>query len=148
MFRPHIRCLCLLLIVCLQISCSGKRGDRKETFPVTGQITVDGAVPTDPVQITCHNQAEVDKANPTFPPPSVTGPEGKFTIDTYEKGDGLPVGKYALTFYIGKYNVINNNYGGPDALKDRYKDPKKSEVTFDVTGPEPLDLGTINLTTK
>jgi hypothetical protein len=39
------------------------------------------------------------------------------------------------------------SYGGPDRLNNRYRDPQKSTVRFTVKD-EPVDLGSIELTTK
>jgi hypothetical protein len=77
-----------------------------------------------------------------------TGDDGQFSISTYEKGDGVPEGEYILTFMWGKRNVITTSYGGPDKLKGKYSDPKKSGHKITVRAGEPTDLGRIDLKTK
>lgn len=133
----------------LLLSSCGEETDpnRKTTFPVTGRVTVDGVAPSSPLTITCHDLDGIDQTNPTFSK-CHTGEDGAFSMNTYETGDGVPEGKYALTFEWGQWNGISNSYGGPDKLKKRYDDPKTSKVQFEVDGSGPVDLGTIALTTK
>lgn len=118
-------------------------GPRVVTVPITGIVHVDGK-PVGGLLVKCHPVGEA--AVPT----SVSGytdETGKFSIGTYESGDGAPEGEYAVTFMWGQY-AMNGRYGGPDKLKDRYKDPEKSEHHVTVKAGSPADLGTINLTTQ
>jgi hypothetical protein len=119
----------------------------KETFPVKGKITVDGTPPDSPIQIMCHPQGQIDTTHPTISK-SETTDGGNFEISTYTSGDGMPEGEYALTFVWQKFNTFSRGFQGPDKLKKRYSDPKKSEITFSVKPGEPVDLGVIELTTK
>jgi hypothetical protein len=152
---PQFRWLLLWGSVVLAGGLSGCGGGeqpfRKPTRRVVGVVTVDGAAPTSPVQIQCHPVNGVDAAHPTVSA-SLTGDGGQFEISTYETGDGVPAGDYALTFEWREYNAISASYGGPDKLKKRYQDPLASETKFTVaaggTGDEETDLGTIALTTK
>jgi hypothetical protein len=141
--------LWIVVLVILFVGCEKKRGDRKETTRVTGQVYVDGVpVPAkEPLKILCHNVAGMDKEQP-YVSQALTGEDGKFEISTYEKGDGIPAGEYVLTFMWGKMNFFSNSYGGPDKLKGRYKDPKKSEHRLTVEAGKPTDLGRIDLKTK
>jgi hypothetical protein len=136
----------MLAALCL-CSCGAKQdANRKPTFPVTGQLLVDGN-PAEDVQITCHAVGGVDKENPTSSRTD-TGEHGVFKFSTYAGGDGVPEGDYVLTFFWGQTNVFTREYVGPDKLNDRYRDPKKSEVSFTVKKGAPTDLGTIELTSK
>lgn len=141
----------LLLVPVFLVGCSG--GEtldppfRKETAAVTGVITVDGEPPSGPVVIKCYPVAGIDKEHPSSSS-SRTGDLGAFEISTYEKGDGIPEGDYVLTFTWQKFNTFSMNFSGPDKLNGRYKDPRKSEIKVSVKGAEPIDLGTIELTTK
>jgi hypothetical protein len=121
---------------------------RKETFPVSGQVVIDGQPPSSPVQIMCHPVGGMDQQQRTISQ-SVTGDEGRFSISTYETGDGAPAGEYVLTFEWGQMNLFSMQYGGPDKLNGRYADPKTSQIKFSVT-PDggPVDLGRIELKTK
>lgn len=44
--------------------------------------------------------------------------------------------------------MFTMQYGGPDKLKDKYSDPKKSECKVTVEKGKPADMGQIDLTTK
>ncbi|WP_298862867.1 hypothetical protein [uncultured Gimesia sp.] len=140
--------LFLGLVTLLLFSCGGAEEPyTKQTFPVTGKITIDGTEPGSPVKVSCHNKGEIDTEHPTISG-CQTADDGTFEISTYTSGDGMPEGEYVLTFLWGKYNAISRSYGGSDKLKKRYRDPKKSEISFIVEEGKPTDLGTIELTTK
>lgn len=142
--RPYSVCfLCVLLSSC------GEETDpnRKPTFPVTGKVTVDGAAPSSPVKVECHNINGMDKEKPTFSR-SMTEDGGAFSLSTYVTGDGVPEGEYVLTFEWVEWNAFSNSYGGHDKLNGRYKDPKTSKVQLKVDGSGSVDLGTIALTNK
>ena len=134
--------LCLLFSSCAQ----QEEPFRKETSPATGIVHVDGK-PAAVLQIMCHDVKGMDTEHPSVSA-GMTDQEGKFTISTYESGDGMPPGDYVLTFLWGEMNRMKGGYGGPDKLNDRYSDPKTSEVKFTVVEGQPTDLGTIELTTN
>lgn len=124
---------------------SGEREyDRVATFPVKGQLTVDGK-PEGQVLIKLH---PVGKPATVVTSSNFTNPDGTFTIGTYEGQDGAPVGEYKLTFMWGQINLMSGRYGGPDKLQKRYTDPEKSEFSVSVKEGVESDLGTIALTTK
>lgn len=140
------------VVLLYAVSCTagcGEDVDRnlKETFPVQGALTVDGAVPEGAVRVTCHDIAGLDTENPSFSW-SLTKPDGSFELSTYEEGDGVPQGKYVLTFFWGTWNAMSMSFAGEDKLANRYADPKTSQITFEVDGSGPVDLGTLRLTTK
>ncbi|HAH47385.1 hypothetical protein [Gimesia sp.] len=140
--------LCATLFPLMFSACgSVEEPHTKETFPVTGKITVDGQEPGSPIKITCHKLDEIDTEHPTISG-SQTANDGTFEISTYTSGDGMPEGEYALTFLWGKMNMMSRSYGGPDKLKKRYTNPEKSEIKFTVEPGKPVDLGVIELTTK
>ena len=130
--------LCLLLC-----SCGGDEGFRKETFPVSGEVHVDGQ-PAAQLAVVCHDVKGLDAEHPTGSS-GLTDDNGKFEIGTYEGGDGVPEGEYVLTFTWKKRDILQGN---PDKLKDRYSDPTKSEQRFTVEAGKPTELGRIELTTE
>ncbi len=145
--RCCIRRWCVLLIGLAAIgACSRGDPSRKPTFPVQGEVYVDGQ-PAGQLAVTCHNVQGMDTKNPTTTA-AFTDEAGKFRLSTYLSGDGVPEGEYVLTFLWGRHNLISMTYGGPDKLKNRYDDPKKSKVRFTIEKGKPLDLGKIELTTK
>jgi hypothetical protein len=126
--------------------CQDAGPPRKQTFPVKGQLVVDGQPPQSSIQIQCHNVAGMDTAMPTISQ-AIAHPDGGFEIATYQQGDGVPPGDYVLTFNWQAFNAISMSYGGPDKFNGRYNDPKSSTVKFTVKD-RPVDLGTIELSTK
>lgn len=147
---PGSRSIAVLFVAIAQlglVSCAPKKlGDRKETIPVTGIISVDGK-PVEGLRVICKDVAGIDPVRPSVSQ-CFTDKDGKFAISTYEAGDGVPPGDYQLTYLWGQFNM-NMQYGGPDKLNDRYSDPSKSAQKFPVApGSKPIDLGKIDLTTK
>lgn len=135
----------VLLAALLCCSCA-EDTNRKETFPVTGEVYVDGE-PAANLAVRCTDVNGLDQEQPTVSS-AFTNEEGKFEISTYESGDGVPEGDYILTFEWGNWNMVSGSYGGPDKLKGKYKDPDASEQKFTVVKGQPTDLGRIDLTTK
>jgi hypothetical protein len=119
-------------------------GPRVPTFPVVGQIVVDGKPPD---YLAVNLEPQFDKPGVIPASSAFTDKEGKFAISTFETGDGAPPGKYKLTFQWGQINLLNGQYGGPDKLKGRYKKAADSKHEITVTDQK-IDLGTIELTTK
>jgi len=134
--------LCVLLCSCKE----SKPAGWKETFPVKGEVYVDGK-PASGLQVTCTDASATDTKTPAAPP-ALTTEDGKFELSSYKAGDGVPVGDYALTFIWGKINLMSMSYSGPDKLNGRYTDPKQSKNRFKVEKGKPTDLGRIELTTK
>jgi hypothetical protein len=145
LFRTRLAFLFLSLMF-LFGACGGRDPNWKETHPVTGEVYVDGA-PAAMLLVNCTDLAGIDTEQPTLSK-AYTDDAGKFEISTYETGDGMPEGEYVLTFMWGKFDAISRGYSGPDKLKDKYLDPKKSEHKFTVEKGKPTDLGRIELTTK
>jgi 5-hydroxyisourate hydrolase-like protein (transthyretin family) len=120
--------------------------NRKETFKITGEVYVDGQ-PANFLAVRAVATAGIDKSAPTYSA-AFTNAEGKFTLSTYEEGDGIPAGQYSLTFTWGEMNLLTMSYGGADKLKGKYEDAAKSEFKVEVGPDKPLDLGRIELKTK
>ncbi len=144
--RHPVSAFCVLCFLLLS-GCKDEPlgGPRVVTIPVSGIVTVDGK-PQDQIAI----RAEpVNGPTPTHSTPSsFSDKEGKFALTTYESGDGVPVGEYKVTFKWGQINLMSGRYEG-DKFKGKYADPGTSEVSIQVTeSSEPVDLGTIDLTTK
>jgi len=118
---------------------------RVKTVPVTGQVKVDG----EPQALLAVRAKPVSGDTPTGTTPSAfTSEDGRFTLTTYETGDGIPPGAYKLTFQLGKVNMMTGKYGG-DLFNGKYSDPATSEVSVTVTETsEPIDVGIIELNTK
>ncbi len=145
------RCVLWSGWACLAIALSGcaeeQKPFRKAVVPVKGRITVDGKPPSSPIKIDCHATGPADAQHPTSSA-CITAPDGSFALSTYEDGDGVPEGDYALTFFWGDFNLVSMNYGGKDKLNRRYAKPADSPTKFTAKDGAPVDLGEIALTTK
>lgn len=140
-----IALLAVLLLVVAGGCAKKDQPFRKQTVPVKGQITVDGSPPGSAIKIFCHDKGPEDTEHPTVSW-CLTDAEGRFSLNTYETGDGVPPGEYTLTFLWGEMNAISRSYGGPDKLNKRYEKPEDSPVTFRAEVGKPVDLGTVDLT--
>jgi hypothetical protein len=144
------RLLVASLLVASALGCRERLGpDRLPTVRVRGTVLVnDLPAPQLTVKfnrlVPPEGQAEIYAGQPA----AMTDVDGTFAASTYEQGDGVIPGDYAVTFEWLRYNFIQNSYGGPDKLGNKYSDPAKSEIKFTVTGDEEeggIDLGTIRL---
>ena len=140
------RLFSVAILLAIAIGCSPQGPPRTPTFPVTGQVYVDGQ-PAAELAVFFTNTNGVDKNQPTFSTAN-TDAEGKFKVSTYESGDGIPEGTYAVTFMWGQVNLMTMSYGGPDKLNDRYSDPETSTFKVTVKRGERADMGKLLLTTK
>jgi hypothetical protein len=139
---------CLVVLACCACGSKGPKGmERDPVFKVTGVILVDGK-PEAQISVACVRPKGAQPTGTSAPinPSGTTDPEGNFSIGTYESNDGVPNGEYDLTFAWGQIGLISGRYEG-DRFKGKYKDPAKSEHKVTVDG-EPIDLGTIELSTK
>lgn len=136
--------VCLLGCVCL----AGCGDGRPSLVNATGTVTLDG----EPVEGAIVSFKPVVEEGAAYQRPSngVTDSAGQFVMMTYEKGDGLPEGKYQVG--IQKREVVgelpkNYNDETPDQFSVRYRwvtprqyaDPASSGLTAEVTssGIEP-----------
>ena len=133
----------------LSIGCSrAEKPFTKSTIKVKGMVTVNGEAPKTPVQLDCMPEHPVDLEHPSAST-AVTGDNGSFEISTYTPGDGVPDGEYALTATWIETNVMLSSSDTPDKLRGKYDSIKESPKKFIARiGDEPIDLGTIELTTK
>jgi hypothetical protein len=76
-----------------------------------------------------------------------TDQDGKFSVSTYEAGDGAPEGQYAVTFVWNQLDRMSMSYQG-DKLNGKYADPDSSEFKVTVKAGQPADMGRIELTTS
>jgi len=137
----------------LLASCTAepKGGPRIVVIPAEGEVLVDGEPAYDAIVVfhpntphhipaggtAAHSQGQVDA-------------EGKFVVSTYERGDGLPVGEYKVSItWHERSGMSMRDYGGPDRLKGKYKDPETTGFTLTVSeGEETLSIPRFELTLK
>ena len=141
-----LRVVTLVVLAALVTSCSKQERFHKATFPVTGEVYVDGK-PAGNLQVTLHDVKGIDAKHPTHSA-AMTDDNGKFAVSTYAQSDGVPEGEYAMTFVWGELNLLTMHYGGKDKLKNKYADPKTSKTRLTVEKGKPADMGRIELSTK
>jgi hypothetical protein len=124
-------------------SCSDGFKMRK-TYPVSGQVLVDGK-PLKGVAIALHPQ---DKAMERERPLGETDENGKFTLSTYNTGDGAPEGEYTACLAVPPQgdegsdqqkrtaNPIPEKYGRAETsdLKVTVKSGKNELPPFQIAG--------------
>ncbi|MEA1950518.1 MAG: carboxypeptidase-like regulatory domain-containing protein [Planctomycetota bacterium] len=137
-----------MLPVCLGIVlfAAGCGPSRPKTVPVTGVVTLDGkAVGGASVMLTPNGDGR--------PAMGMTDKEGKFSLKTFEPGDGAILGKHQLT--VRKVEAVGVQ-ADPDGLSGaaslggikekwiipkKYSNPKQWDHTVEVeAGMEPLKL--------
>jgi hypothetical protein len=159
MMRPLLL-FAFLLQTCWLAGCGGpKPPEVPPTFPITGIVTIDGK-PTPMVRIMLF---PTDKTPDFFDPNTGaphwanTDPEGKFSITTYNSGDGAPPGEYnVLFFWEGNPKVVpladpDQPQVDPAAAKfnAKYSNPRKPQLpAVKVEDGKPTDVGTWELTAK
>lgn len=137
--------LILGAVALILAGCADEGPARKATYPVTGEVLVDGK-PASQVQVILHDLNGMDEQQPTISS-TFTDDAGKFSVSTYEQGDGAPEGEYAVTFFWGQLNLVSMQYGGPDKLKNKYDDPKTTPFRIKVEKGKPADMGKVELKT-
>ena len=98
---------------------------RASLYPLAGKVTIDG----EPPHFVRPERLIVMLNDPTNPdlskrPCRQCDDEGEFAFGTYTKGDGLPAGKFIVTFAV--LRVTARGLIGPDQLKNLYNDPDKN----------------------
>lgn len=145
--QPRVAGIGAVILSALMIAGCGPEGPqggpRVETYPITGTVHIDGK-PEQAILVTCHPVGE-SAVHTTIS--GFTDEQGRFSIGTYESGDGAPEGEYKLTVKWGQWG-LNGRYGGPDKLKDRYSDPDSSEYSVVVSPGNEADVGILELSTE
>ena len=124
-----MKVLCFAGLLLLTCGCSGQNW-QAETAPVTGYITVNDQVPQGAI-VSLHPVGEsVDKRGSR--PSGIVQEDGRYTLTTYEFGDGAPAGEYIVTVYWPEKPEL----GGlsPDRLGLRYATTKSSDLRLSVAG--------------
>jgi len=121
--RRYVVCesLSVLLAAC---AVSGCGDDRLGTYAVTGTVLVDKKPADGAMVIFCpvSGSDELMKQRPF----GFAGPDGKFELTTFDKGDGLPAGQYKILIQwpaaVGgdQRDASGGRPMGPDRLRGRY----------------------------
>ncbi len=133
-------CICVTLLI------AGCGPRRPKTVPVTGVVTLDGK----PVQGASVMFSPEGEGRPAM---GETDQEGKFSLKTFDPGDGAILGKHQVTVRkveVSGFQADPDGLSGapiPGGIKERwiiprkYSDPKQWDHTVEVeSGMEPLKL--------
>jgi hypothetical protein len=122
-------------LLCTAIGC-GKSEERVPTHPVQGTISFQGK-PMPGAYLVLHSQG-ASATEPAAPAPRASiGADGKFTLTTYDVGDGAPEGEYVAT--VQWYRPIQKNgdwVSGPNALPRKYSAAGTSDIRIRVASGE------------
>jgi hypothetical protein len=115
--------------------------NRKPTFPVTGKVVLPGGKPIEHATVVLH---PVEDTGPdVVKPRGKVGPDGTFTLTTYEGQDGAPAGEYRVTVEL--WLTSGKGDEGPTSrLPARYACPETSGLTATIASA-PTDLKPIEL---
>jgi hypothetical protein len=130
----------LVLAFALMVGC-GADPNRPETFPVRGQLFVNGR-PAEGARVVLHpkNGESFDQRGSR--PQGTVGADGSFELTTYGEADGAPEGTYEVSiFWLANPDAVNP---GPDRLGGRFSVPGESGITVEV-GPGENELDPIRL---
>ncbi len=119
------------------------KAKRETLAKFAGRVSVDGQPPGKDQKLFVILNDPDHLVQPSKQPPAhfvACDEEGNFAFTTYLKDDGVPVGKYVVTFVqlhtpkagqgphpMGAPN-ITKRYVGPDGLKNLYSDPVKNKA--------------------
>jgi hypothetical protein len=91
--------LCVGVSLCLGLAAGCGASDREPVFPARGQVFF-GGKPVPHAQVTLHplvRQPQAGSDNESPRPHGTAGTDGRFTLTTYQSGDGAPAGEYGVT---------------------------------------------------
>ena len=125
--RTVARGMLLAVFAGLVSGCGQSEPERVAVQPVTGQVTFQGK-PAAGAFVVFHSKAEKGK----FPPPTAqVDKQGNFTLGTYSRDDGAPVGEYAVTVVLRKSIEKDGEFEqGPNLLPPQYSKPATTKLNI------------------
>lgn len=146
-------CAVLYLSTAFVVGNAGCGDGRPSLVPVTGILTLNGE-PVADAQVGFQPQGIAGYERPSL---ATTDSQGRFVVGTYDKEDGLPVGKYVVTVFKREaVSKVPENYNSEDVAANtqpvryqwtvprQYSDAEESGLTVEVTSsgmtPETLAL--------
>jgi hypothetical protein len=137
--------------------------DRRPTYPVTGEVTIDGnpGAYVTIMFIPISDLSKVEDASYNSGCGAQADSQGKFMANTYAQGDGAPAGEYVLVFdWVGPTGAnprqvdISGSDTVPDPTAQKFNrkygrsSARKKEFTIKVEEGKPTDVGKLELKTK
>ncbi len=141
---------------CLIASCgpsqSGPKIEKVPVFKVNGVITVDGNPESGVILAAMPLGSNEGKHQARQ---ATSDAEGHFKFSTYESGDGLPEGEYALLvtwppsrMTMGKKNIPAEEKQAKDRLHGKYITQETSPLKIKIEKGKTLTLDPLDVTTK
>ena len=126
----HVAFALLLAVLMTATGCGSKNADRLAVFPVSGQVIWNGQ-PLPNAFVVLHPKGTQDLRAITAR--AQTDQDGNFRVTTYEAGDGVPVGDYAVTVAYHQLITAGGGYEpGPNVLPPKYASPDTTDLTVHV----------------
>jgi hypothetical protein len=127
--NPRIaRLMTAFVIALLSVLSSSCSSARKPVYPVHGQVSFEGQ-PIPGALVVFHPQGADDgQTEKSF---AKSGPDGTFTLATYESADGAPAGNYLVTVELWLSSGTGDE-GPTSRLPPRYANPNTSGLTATV----------------
>jgi hypothetical protein len=122
----------MFAVAALVVGC-GKGRPRMTVYPVSGKLTVAGK-PAPGLTVSLRPKRTL--ADTRCVPVAIVGPDGSFTMQTYEPGDGAPAGEYSLFVSAPSEmsptapNEHEMSRVGPAATEPSSTDPTASEMAL------------------
>lgn len=116
------------------VGCGEAESGRVPVHPVLGAIQFHGQ-PIVGAFVSLHSKSGAGTEVPK--PRATVGPDGSFTLTTYEGQDGAPEGEYVLT--VQWYKPVRQGaelVSGPNVLPRKYASPQTSDVRITVAAGE------------
>ena len=138
----------LPLLLTAMLGLAGCDDGKLPLHDVTGTILVDGKPAPGARAIFC----PVDTSSPELArvrPMGVTGPDGKYTLMTFAKGDGVPAGEYKVVVQWPSTSGGDERgpIYGPDRLKGKYATVESTTLTASITD-ETTEIPPLELTSR
>lgn len=134
-------CLCL---VCSNFGCGGKAW-HADLQTAKGTMFVNG-VPAENATLFFHGLGNTKVDVRETIPFAIVGADGAFTVTTYEPGDGVPVGEYAVT---ARWPLDPKARMSPDRLSEKYLSVSNPVVTISIEEGDnvltPIELNGVKL---
>jgi hypothetical protein len=142
-----VACILFILPCCSSVEPPPVVTNQVPVSKVSGTLTVKGK-PEAGVVVICKPIGTIAETRQQFLSgmTASTDADGKFQFSTYEAGDGLPMGEYALLFkWMPTSDEEMARDGERDKLDGKYDKPDRPFTKIKVEEGKPLDLGTIAL---
>lgn len=123
----------LLLAASVALPACSDSEVRLPVYPVTGQVKLPSGPATGALVVFHPKNGDLNAPRPN----GNVDAQGRFTLTTYEAGDGAPAGEYAVTVELRKLIVEGRDARpGPNVIAPKYSQPSTTILQVRVTeGP-------------